>query len=273
MSCEPKTGVRRIGWAALACLAIALYLIAGLLVASASAPTASSTPVAVPAARWCVLDLDAPDIVIELEIGADVPDAQLELIEWVVDRRLHALGITACSLDRAERTLRIALQTGLTITQAECEALLTAPGRIELIDPAGDLLRTGDVVQTSGSRVTGAATPVGEPVHDVIVANAEIASIRPLLSEIGGPIAEFELTEEGHRNLSAYADANAGGVVPLVLDGVVIAAPVVLGPLPAVFHLQPIEIVATQRLAIYLAAPPYPAPLSVTGFADLRPAR
>lgn len=94
--------------------------------------------------------------------------------------------------------------------------LLTATGVLELVDLPS--LSPDQAQALVGSILTDAYTPLLTS-DDVIGAHA-------LPDDFGGYLIEIDLTPEGAARLAEWSEANVGSVLAIVVDGVVLSAPI-----------------------------------------------
>lgn len=136
------------------------------------------------------------------------------------------------------------------------------PRGLEIVDTRGMVLGPGAVIRTTGSaspEATGTPGPRCEPgiaatpgqratptrasgnamlasnydPFQTIVGNGDFARVRLDEETLPEPILLFELTAAAGKRFYEYTSGNIGRPVAVVLDGVVLAAPIINGPIAA----------------------------------------
>lgn len=218
----------------------------------------------------CDLDLDAADYSATIAIPIDVDESALDGVEQTLLARIHALGFASCSVDRSDRSLLVNLQLPNTAQKLDAAAitrLLTDQGRIDLVDGGVGSIEVGDRIETTPLPPDA---PEINVVYETIVTNADFVSVRAETSDFGESVVRFVLTPEAAERLARFTRANAGAQMPLVMDGIVEANPIVQTEISDEFDLQPVEPELSQRLVVFGSGDSYPAPLEVVSVRDAR---
>ena len=193
--------------------------------------------------------------------GQTIDGTVMDQVQMVVGARVGMTGIANPSVGRDGDRIVVwlpGLANGADALDA-LSGLLTAPGVVVFL-PAPEA-RLGTLAE-------------GQPVPDdmaalpPIVDGEGIASARVQLDEqTGGPLLALELTTEAAADFDDYAAAHDGGQVAIVVDGAVVAAPVLRATefggqievsLPTT---QAADGEALDQLAAILRSGPLPQPL------------
>jgi preprotein translocase subunit SecD len=119
--------------------------------------------------------------------------------------------------------------------QAEEDALelitntLTVSGFLEFVDVEGQEIPSGEILQTTGRPgSTGKTRADGSPFKTVAT-GAELESVQavPGSADSGVFVIDISLNDAGAKTLEAFTSQNIGKPLAIVIDGVVIQAPVI----------------------------------------------
>lgn len=233
----------------------------------------TATPFAPFDGGTCDVDLDAADLMIEMEIPDEVYPDQLDQVESLVSARLNTLGWTSCSVDRSERLIFVNLQVPRDtdgFDEEQIREFLSAAGRVDAIDVGVGTLEIGEIVTTSTTPMPRENAPEVNVVYDAILTNEDFVSVELANGVAGDPVARFMITAEAAKRLAAFSSENEGAMMPLVLDGEVILTPIIQSAIGDEFDLQPVDKWLVDRLRIFAGKPAYPAALTVNSYKDLR---
>jgi preprotein translocase subunit SecD len=139
----------------------------------------------------------------------------LEQTRTIIENRVNATGVAEPNVLTAGSD-RITIELPGAADAEEIRRLVGTTGRLDFIPvPA----------QFAGSVSQGAPLPVGMP-DTPLFSGSEIASATAGTNEIGQLAVNLELKETGARLFDEWASQNVGRQFAIVLDGVVISAPV-----------------------------------------------
>jgi SecD/SecF fusion protein len=194
--------------------------------------------------------------------GQAIDGTVMDQVRMVVGARVGATGIADPSVERDGDHLVVwlpGLEDGSDILDA-LSGLLTAPGVVVFLPVPEAHLGT---------------LPEGEPVPDDMAALLPIVDGEVIASasvqfdeQTGDPLLDLELTTEAAADFDDYAAAHVGGQVAVVIDGTVVAAPVLRatefgGQIEVSLPVSPTEDDQVSQLAAVLRSGPLPLPLEV----------
>jgi SecD/SecF fusion protein len=195
--------------------------------------------------------------------GQTVDGAVMEQVQTVVGARVGATGIADPSVERDGDHLVVWLP-GLADRSDVLDALsvlLTAPGVVVFLPVPEAAL---------GTLTEGQPVPDDMSALAPIVDGEGIAAARVRLDEqTGGPLLALELTTEAAADFDDYAAAHDGGQVAVVVDGMVVAVPILRaaefgGQIEVSLPTTPTaDRDALDQLAAILHDGPLPLPLEV----------
>jgi len=195
-------------------------------------------------------------VVLEADVPSTekVPDEAMEAVVSIVDNRVNALGVAEPLVQR-QGDRRIIVELPGVEDPEQAIATLKGTGLLEFIDAGDDHLQEGMVVRTTfgqSEEGAGAATPtpsvgasevvtgtaetqpmpVSEKVYPTIMTGKHLKTASVGQDEYGRPQINFELTDEGAKIFADYTSKNIGKILAIVMDKVVVSAPVIQSPIP-----------------------------------------
>jgi len=179
-------------------------------------------------------------VVLEADVPSTekVPDEAMEAVVTIVDNRVNALGVAEPLVQR-QGDRRIIVELPGVEDPEQAIATLKGTGLLEFIDAGDDHLQEGMVVRTTfGQSEEGAGaaetqpTPVSEKVYPTIMTGKHLKTASVGQDEYGRPQINFELTDEGAKIFADYTRKNIGKILAIVMDKVVVSAPVIQSPIP-----------------------------------------
>jgi len=179
-------------------------------------------------------------VVLEADVPSTekVPDEAMEAVVTIVDNRVNALGVAEPWVQR-QGDRRIIVELPGVEDPEQAIATLKGTGLLEFIDAGDDHLQEGMVVRTTfGQSEEGAGaaetqpTPVSEKVYPTIMTGKHLKTASVGQDEYGRPQINFELTDEGAKIFADYTRKNIGKILAIVMDKVVVSAPVIQSPIP-----------------------------------------
>lgn len=219
--------------------AIIRLITAAVLVAVVAACQSTSTPPPTPGPSMTLLSIPVAVQTADKAVMSAAAD--------VLSARVRALGIGTFS---SSIGAGIVFQIPVTDPSIKptLEAALKARGIVEFL-PGGD-----------NAPAEGDPAPAGvAPIFD---AGTQIRSATLVDDQSGGKAVSIELGPDGTEALADYTTANVGKAMLLVLDGVVIAAPIINEPLldgKVQLTFAPDGAVPPAAIAAIMAAGPMPA--------------
>jgi preprotein translocase subunit SecD len=181
--------------------------------------------------------------------GTD-PNASADVMETarrVIDQRVNALGVGETVVQLAGNDRIIVELPGVANPDQAVETL-RGTGRLEFIDPQGQVIPDGTVVRTTTSpnpaqlqatgtitgtgAVTGTTAPAG-PIFESITDGADLdtSSVQPAFSQSGvagsRPSVSFSFRGESATRLATFTAANVGQPMCIVLNNEIVSCPTV----------------------------------------------
>lgn len=149
------------------------------------------------------------------EAGRGVVDAA----DVVFAMRLKALGITQALVATTDDSMRYSMQVPMAIDGEVINAVLHRAGLFQFVPwPAGQ-----------EGPAPGDAVPVGlQPLFDD---PTEFQSAAVITDSAGQPGVDFTLGAVGREAIADYTTKHIGSTLPFVLDGLVLTAPIINGPI------------------------------------------
>jgi hypothetical protein len=216
---------------------VARRLSAMLVLVSIVSACGSSVPPATPGPSLTMLTIPVP--------VQTADKAVIEAAAEILSDRLRALGIEDFS-STAGAGLVFQIPVSDPSVLPTLEGALKARGIVEFLPGGDDIATEGD------------PAPDVAPIFD---AGTQIRSAELVDDGSGGKAVSIELEPDGTKALADYTTANVGGSMILALDGVVIAAPVIMEALldgKVRFSFQSTAPVPPAAIAAIMAAGPMP---------------
>lgn len=168
---------------------------------------------------------------------ASIDDASVQESCAVFKQRLELADLGGFAVECAGnqgRPIKVSLPEAADA--AAVAELLTAPGRLEFIDPLGQVLPEGQAVCTTASTRPPAARPDADcaTIFATIAEDGEFLRDEFALTDdqAGQPAMAFKLNESGGARLEQFTADNWMRPMSIVVDQVVISSPVINGTLP-----------------------------------------
>ncbi|MBA3626624.1 MAG: protein translocase subunit SecD [Chloroflexi bacterium] len=147
----------------------------------------------------------------------------LETTRSIIEQRVNATGLSE-PIVQTQGSNRISVEIPGVENVDEVRDLIGSTGRLDFV-PVPTAFRDNNSV------VEGAPLPAGMDATPLF-SGPEIAAAQPGFSELGAPQVEFTLKETGARLFGEYTRANVGQRFAIVLDEIVVSAPVINEPIP-----------------------------------------
>jgi preprotein translocase subunit SecD len=191
-----------------------------------------------------------------MTITIPVPPAGKAVVgaaEEVFADRLRTLGIGNFTVNTGDAmTFRMAVP--LTVDTATVEAVLRRPGVIQFVPWPAD----------SGAPAPDTVVPAGlQPLFDD---PSQFRSASITADDSGQPALDITFGAIGREAIATYTTEHVGGYLPLVLDGIVLTAPIIQSPitdgvirLTAPFPAIDPESIPLVALAALITSGPLPA--------------
>jgi preprotein translocase subunit SecD len=194
------------------------------------------------------LDLQGGIQVLLRTTDPNVTAEQMDTARRVIDQRVNALGVGETVVQLAGNDRIIVELPGVENPDQAVETL-RGTGRLEFIDPQGQLLPDGAVVRTSGSPnpsqlaasspITGTDSLADPAAVDLFPgtifesitngADLDTSSVQPVFSSTGvagsRPAVSFTFTGQSATRLAEFTAANVGQPMCIVLNNEVVSCP------------------------------------------------
>lgn len=241
-------------------------------------------------------DPNAPRELLDLRLGldlrggtqvlleADLPEGRtlgpndINAAKAIVENRVNGLGVAEAIVQAQGETRLIVELPGISNADQAVETIRST-GQLEFVDPGGDTLRSGMIINTTNNPnaiakaqngvQSGDINPADIPYPDKVFNTAMTGDV--LSDAIAAPDQfgkwriNFTLTGDGSTKFLEYTSSHIGQPMAIVLDGRVLSAPTING---AISNNGEISGQFTQEeaesLAIQMRYGALPVPLSVS---------
>jgi len=145
--------------------------------------------------------------------------AVVDAADKVFAKRLKALGITKALVATTDDSMQYSMQVPITIDDEVIDAVLHRAGLFQFVPwPAGqDGPAPGD--------------PVPAALPALFDDPTEFQSAEVITDSAGQPGVDFTLGQVGREAIATYTTQHIGSTLPFVLDGFVLTAPIINGPI------------------------------------------
>ncbi|HYO30611.1 MAG TPA: protein translocase subunit SecD, partial [Thermomicrobiales bacterium] len=205
-----------------------------------------------------------------------------------IERRVNGLGVSEPLIQTRGSDQIIVELPGVEDPQQAVE-ILQETALLEIIDPQGQFLPPGTVVDTSlgaadrdegtdpvaapATPAAGDATPVAAaaelpepagPVYETIVSGADLRDAYPTTDATGfGQVVGFELQGEGADRFFQFTSTNLGAPMAIVIDKVVVSSPQIQGSISTQGSISGIPPQEVDDLVVQLKSGALNVPLEV----------
>lgn len=209
-----------------------------------------------PHPEWLVRsDLSATPAPLDLKLGldlqggtqvmleADVPEGRelqagaMDTAKNIVERRVNGLGVSEAVV-QSQGDNRITAELPGVNNPDQAIETIRSTGQLEFVDPEGAALQQGMVINTTnkptavqdflaGPNANPSLIPFGERVFTTAMTGDVLRTAISRQDQFGQWEIGFELTGEGSDQFYNYTSTHIGQPMAIVLDGVVLSAPVI----------------------------------------------
>lgn len=179
----------------------------------------------------------------QVMLEADVPEGRelqagaMDTAKNIVERRVNGLGVSEAVV-QAQGDTRITAELPGVNNPDQAIETIRSTGQLEFVDPQGATLRQGMIINTTNKPTAvqsylaspGAdpnLTPYGEQVFTTAMTGDVLRTAISRQDQFGQWEIGFELTGEGSDKFFNYTSTHIGQPMAIVLDGVVLSAPVI----------------------------------------------
>jgi preprotein translocase subunit SecD len=176
--------------------------------------------------------------------GQSITASDMQAVKTIVEQRVNGLGVSEPLVQLQGSNRLIVELPGINDPDAAVQTLKST-GQLEFVEigtqGAADtsLVTQGVFVRTSNSNkapdpVTQAKLKDVYPdkVFNTLMTGRQLKSATTQLDKYGGPSIGFVLTDDGAKVFGDYTASHVGTVLAIVLDNVVLSAPVIQGAIP-----------------------------------------
>ena len=190
------------------------------------------------------LDLQGgSQILLEADLPTDVTldEGSMSTARIIVENRVNSLGVTE-PLVQGQGSRRIIVELPGIDNPEKAIETLRATGQLEFIRSGNSQVFSGAVVNTTNrpnavvetqqAIINGLSDPVPLPfpdtVFETVMTGTVLQDAVPSVDDTTGQWQiSFELTGEGSDQFFDYTNANVGQIMPIVLDGHILATPII----------------------------------------------
>jgi preprotein translocase subunit SecD len=217
--------------------------------------------------------------------GQTIDSATLEGTRQTLERRVNGLGVSEPLIQTRGSDQIIVELPGVEDPQ-EAIGILQQTALLEIIDPQGQFLPPGTIVDTSlgpaDEQSSAAATPVGTPemgaaatpvaagqtpsgpVYETIISGADLADAYVTTGNTGiNQVVGFELQGDASGRFFQYTSSHLGEPMSIVIDKVVISSPQINGAISTQGIIEGVSPDEVDDLVIQLKAGSLAVPLDV----------
>ena len=177
-----------------------------------------------------MLEADVPE-------GRELQSGAMDTAKNIVERRVNGLGVSEAVVQSQGDTRITAELPGVNNPDQAIETIRST-GQLEFVDPLGMNLQQGMIINTTnkptavqdflaGPGADPALTPYGEQLFTTAMTGDVLRTAVSRQDQFGQWEIGFELTGEGNDQFFNYTSTHIGQPMAIVLDGVVLSAPVI----------------------------------------------
>ncbi len=176
--------------------------------------------------------------------GQTVTAADMGAAKVIVDRRVNALGVTE-PLVQLQGENRIIVELPGIDNPEQAVQTLKNTGQLEFVEIGpqasspypkvgqGVYVRTTNNDRTPTKEELGKTElPYADQVFTTVLTGRDLKNASVILDQTGKPGISFELSADGGTIFGDYTKAHIGGILAIVLDNVVLSAPVIQTAIP-----------------------------------------
>lgn len=189
------------------------------------------------------LDLQGgTQVLLEADVaeGQAPPEGAMEAAKTIVENRVNGLGVSEAVV-QAQGESRLIVELPGVDNPDQAVETLRSTGQLEFVDPAGNSLSQGMVINTTnrptvaddlqGEIAAGNATPENIPypgqVFETVMTGEVLRNALASQDQFAQWVINFELTGPGSDLFYEYTRTHIGQPMAIVLDGRVLSAPTI----------------------------------------------
>ncbi len=160
--------------------------------------------------------------------SAPVDADLLEAAARTIERRVEALDIDGAKVWLSGGDQIVVELPGVNGDQADGIArTLTTTALLEIIDPQGQFLAEGTIVETTLGGPADGTPPESDIVYETVISGSDLSLAYVTSNQFGQDVVAFELTDEAGERFFQYTSNNIGKPLSIVIDKRVVSSPVV----------------------------------------------
>jgi preprotein translocase subunit SecD len=204
---------------------------------------------------------------LEADVPAETKVTSEELLNAknILQNRANALGVSEVVMQTAGDRRIVAEFPGITNPE-EVVAALKQTALLEFVDMSSTPVAEGTTIDTDfGVQNPPATTPDGKPIYHTVMTGSGLQTATVTRGQTGDYAISFTLKSDSTKLFGDYTTANQGKYLGIVLDKVVVSAPVIQTPIKdgqgqisGKFTQE-----AAQTLAVQLRSGALPIPIKV----------
>ncbi|MBW7884719.1 MAG: protein translocase subunit SecD [Caldilineaceae bacterium] len=180
-----------------------------------------------------MLEADLPE-------GKELQDGAMDTAKIIVERRVNGLGVSEAVV-QAQGESRITAELPGVSNPDQAVETIRSTGQLEFVDPQGATLSQGMVINTTNKpdavqqhlEANGegpgdpALAPYGDRAFQTVMTGDVLRTAIARQDQFNQWEIGFELTGSGSEQFYSYTSTHVGQPMAIVLDGVVLSAPVI----------------------------------------------
>ena len=177
-----------------------------------------------------LLEVDLPE-------GQEVEAGALETAKVIVEQRVNGLGVSEPNV-QLQGDIRMIVELPGVSNPDQAIDTIRSTGQLEFIEPAGEQLSGGMVINTTNrpdavaraleaDPSAAAFTPFADRVFDTVMTGDILQNALASQDEFNQWQIQFNLTGDGSSQFFEYTRSHIGQSLVIVLDGRVLSAPVI----------------------------------------------
>lgn len=173
------------------------------------------------------LDLKGGSRLVFRALREDASVEDLQGVKRIIEQRIDQLGVVEPTIEILSRQKRIVVELPGIQDPQRAISLIGKTALLEFVDTGTTQLPPGAKWSTDGKKVM---LPGGQSIalpKNVKFTGADLQSAQAAISDIGGPVVNFQMKGEAAKRFEDYTRENIGRYLTIVLDNEVISSPVI----------------------------------------------
>ncbi|MDR7435698.1 MAG: protein translocase subunit SecD [Armatimonadota bacterium] len=173
------------------------------------------------------LDLKGGSRLVFRALRENVSVEDLQGVKRIIEQRIDQLGVVEPTIEILSRQRRIVVELPGIQDPQRAINLIGKTALLEFVDTGTTQLPPGAKWSEDGKKVT---LPSGQSISlpkNVKFTGADLQSAQATISDIEGPVVNFQMKGEAAKRFEEYTRENIGRYLTIVLDNEVISSPVI----------------------------------------------